>query len=118
MFWERILEGFLVLIVGMGGVLLTLFIFYLIMEAINKGETYLLDYQKQKAERAKLAALQNKSLEEEDELIAVITAAISAAITSKVVVKKIRFIRSQPVSPWAAIGRMNLISSHNIQKHQ
>jgi sodium pump decarboxylase gamma subunit len=118
MFWERIIEGFLILIVGMGGVLLTLFIYYLIMEAINKGEKFLIEYQKQKAERAKLAASKSSGCEMDDELITVITAAISTAIEKKVIVRKIRFIKSQPVSPWSAIGRMNLISSHNIQKHQ
>lgn len=118
MFWERILEGFLVLIVGMGGVMITLFFFYLIMEGINKGEKLYLEYQHKKAEKERLLRMANIEQTDDDELIAVITAAISVALSSKVKVKQIRFIRSQPVSPWATIGRMHLISSHNIQKNQ
>jgi Na+-transporting methylmalonyl-CoA/oxaloacetate decarboxylase gamma subunit len=48
MFWDTILEGLLVLIVGITGVLLVLFIFYLIIEGVNKLELFLVETQKKK----------------------------------------------------------------------
>lgn len=117
MFWETILEGFLVLIVGLTGVLLVLFLFYLIIEGMNKLEVFLVEKQKKNAEMAK-AAKSISQAEDEDDLIAILTAAASVAFSSKIKVKQIRFIKSQPVSAWATLGRINLISSHNIQKNQ
>lgn len=116
MFWDTILEGFLVLFVGLGGVLLVLFIFYLIIEGVNKLESYLVERQKKNLEKAKVA--NSKIQDEEEDLIAILTAAASVALSSRIIVKQIRFIKSQPVSPWATLGRINLISSHNIQKNQ
>ncbi len=117
MFWENILEVFLVLIVGLTGVLTVLFLFYLIIEGVNKLEYLLVENQKKKAERAK-AANSIVSSENEEDLIAILTAAASVTLSGKIKIKQIRFIKSQPVSPWATLGRMNLISSHNIQKNQ
>ncbi len=117
MFWENILEGFLVLIVGLTGVLIVLFLFYLIIEGVNKLEYLLVENQKKKAERAK-AANSIVSSENEEDLIAILTAAASVTFSGKIKIKQIRFIKSQPVSPWATLGRINLISSHNIQKNQ
>lgn len=117
MFWETILEGFLVLIVGVTGVLSVLFIFYLIIEGVNKLELFLVEKQKKKVEKAK-AANSISQTEDEDDLIAILTAAATVAFSSKIKIKQIRFIKSQPVSAWATLGRINLISSHNIQKNQ
>ncbi len=117
MFWDTILEGLLVLIVGITGVLLVLFIFYLIIEGVNKLELFLVETQKKKAEIAKAASSISQT-EDEDDLIAILTAAATVAFSSKIRITQIRFIKSQPVSPWATLGRINLISSHNIQKNQ
>ncbi len=114
MFWDNIFEGLLVLTVGMTGVLSVLFLFYLIIEGVNKLEIFLVEKQKNKAERAKTII----ESENEDDLVAILTAAASVTLSSKIRIKQIRFIKSQPVSPWATLGRMNLISSHNIQKNQ
>ncbi|HPP39819.1 MAG TPA: OadG family transporter subunit, partial [Candidatus Kapabacteria bacterium] len=83
MFWDNILEGFLVLIVGLTGVLTVLFLFYLIIEGVNKLEYLLVENQKKKAERAK-AANSIVSSENEEDLIAILTAAASVTLSGKI----------------------------------
>ncbi len=116
---ENINEAILVLIVGMGGVFLALIFFYLVITLLNRTERYFVEAKNKK--EAKLALQKQQEMElaakdeiDEDELIAVITAAAYYTIQQNLVVKNIKFIRNTGPSSWAAIGRLNLIGSHNI----
>lgn len=123
--WERLSEGFLVLVVGMGGVMISLLFFYFVIAFINKADAWFVNYQKEKAEKERLRNLPPQTqianaeseMEDDEELLAVITAAAESMLSGRVLVKSLRFLRSSSSTTWATIGRMNLISSHDVQKH-
>ena len=119
--WERLTEASLVLVVGMGGVLGSLVFFYLVISFMNKIELYIVNRQKRTAEaelikqKAKKAS-ESTALQDDDELTAVITAAVVASIRKEIIVKKIQFLRQSNSNSWSTIGRMNLIGSHDVHK--
>ncbi len=118
--WERLGESFVVLVVGMGGVIGCLLFFYLVIGLINKVDAWAVERQKERAERLRNMAASsraNKAAPDGDEeLLAVITAAAESMLSKQIVVKNLRFLSDSNPTSWATIGRMNLISSHNIQK--
>jgi len=116
---ENINEALLVLVVGMGGVFLALFFFYLIIALLNKSERLFVNAKNRKLEakakrEAELEQISQAVEIDEEELIAVITAAAFFTIQQNLLVRKIKFIRNTGPSSWAAIGRFNLIGSHNV----
>jgi sodium pump decarboxylase gamma subunit len=53
-----------------------------------------------------------------DEIVAVITAAIATTLRKPVVVRKIRFLSSGSEPAWAVTGRLNIMASHAITKRK
>ena len=53
-----------------------------------------------------------------DEVVAVITAAIATTLKQPVVVRKIHFLSSGPGPAWAVTGRLNIMASHAIAKRK
>jgi sodium pump decarboxylase gamma subunit len=53
-----------------------------------------------------------------DEIVAVITAAVATTIRKPVVVRKIRFLASGAEPAWAVTGRLNVMASHAITKRK
>ena len=53
-----------------------------------------------------------------DEIVAVITAAVAAMLKKPVVVRKIRFLSTESEPAWAVTGRLNIMASHAIAKRK
>lgn len=120
---DNVSEALLVLVVGMGGVFGSLIFFYLVISLLNKIDSYFV----KKEERIRAGGLQeSKKIEAEleqtqdeaddDELMAVITAAAFAATDKQIIVKKIQFLNQPTSNAWAQAGRLGIMASHNVQK--
>jgi sodium pump decarboxylase gamma subunit len=53
-----------------------------------------------------------------DEVIAVITAAVAATLKKPVLVRTIRFLSTDSEPAWAVTGRLNIMASHAIAKRK
>lgn len=119
---EKLLEGLIVMVVGMGGVFTALVFFYLLISLINYTDKVFKNISKPDSKQQSGSAIQNdskttsESEESFEELVAVITSAAYFALKKQVVVKSINFLHDSSESSWATIGRLNIIGSHNIQK--
>lgn len=52
---------------------------------------------------------------EDEELVAVLTAAAAVIINKSVVIKNIRFLQSGTDSAWSRMGRLSVMSSHQVK---
>lgn len=114
--FEKLFESVLLLIVGMGGVLLSLSAFavmiWLFKVLDEKFNAYRIRHYSE--------TIEIKPAEDElnDELIAVIAAAATAVMKKPVVIKKIHFLNQAAGSSWAVTGRLNIMASHLISKRK
>ncbi len=53
-----------------------------------------------------------------DEIVAVITAAVAATLKRPVIVRKVRFLSTETEPAWAVTGRLNIMASHAIAKRK
>jgi sodium pump decarboxylase gamma subunit len=53
-----------------------------------------------------------------DEVVAVIAAAATAAMRKRVTIKRITFLSPAPGQAWAVTGRLNIMASHAIAKRK
>jgi sodium pump decarboxylase gamma subunit len=70
------------------------------------------------AEYAEKVATHQVDDEVNDEIVAVITAAVAATLRKPVVVRKIRFLTTESEAAWAVTGRLNIMASHAIAKRK
>lgn len=54
-------------------------------------------------------------INDDEELVAAISAAAFIALNKKIKVKKISFIHDNDNSAWSRAGRLNIMSSHSVQ---
>lgn len=113
---ERLLESFMLLVVGMGGVFASLL---LLAGMIWLFKTF---DERFNAWRIRTYAQKVEANPEDDgindEVAAVIAAAATAAMKRPVVVRKVRFLTPVPETSWAVTGRVNIMASHLITKRK
>ena len=112
---ELLLESGLLLVVGISAVFTSLlmlagmiWLFKAADEALNA-----------KRVRKYAVKVENKGIDPDhnDEIVAVISAAVIAAIQRPVQVRHIRFLGEQGEDQWASAGRSTIMSSHTFKTH-
>ncbi len=53
-----------------------------------------------------------------DEIVAVLSAAVTTVLNQQVRIRKIRFLSGGPAPAWAVTGRVNIMASHAISKRK
>ncbi len=119
--WEKLIEALEVLVIGMGGVFTSLIFFYLLIVLLKKIDGMI---QAKESKTLEIATNQRKEAEDlsrineiDNELIAVISAAAYSIVRKPVRVKTISFLGNKDDSTWSQIGKIDVISSHNVQGH-
>ncbi|NUM81265.1 hypothetical protein HUU42_10705 [bacterium] len=113
---DKLIESVLLLIVGMGGVLISLSAFasmiWLFKVLDEKFNAYRIRHYSE--------TIEIKPGEDElnDELVAVIAAAATAMMKKPIVIKKIHFLDQAAGTNWAVTGRLNIMASHLISKRK
>jgi len=113
---ERFVESLLLLVVGMA-VTLTALSFLAGMIWVMKWADEKLNARKIRTYAQKVETRQVDD-EMNDEIVAVIAAAASAAIRKRVTIKRITFLSPGPGQAWAVTGRLNIMASHAIAKRK
>jgi sodium pump decarboxylase gamma subunit len=113
---DKMLESMLLLAVGMGGVFASLLIL--------AGMIWLFKYADEQfnAWRIRTYAQKVEANPEgdgiNDEVAAVIAAAVVAALKRPVIIRRMRFLGPAPDASWAVAGRVNIMASHSIAKRK
>ena len=122
--WEKLIEALEVLVIGMGAIFASLIFFYLLIVVLKKADTMMAKSDAKKAQDksdADSLLITEKSSEASNditpELIAVISAAAYSIVRKPVRVKTISFLGNKDDSTWSQIGKIDVISSHNVQGH-
>lgn len=113
---EKIIESLLLLVVGMSSVIIVLLVFALLIQAGKLIDEKINQLRISRYSRK----IENAPATEEinDELIAVITAAIMLTYRKNIRVRKIRFLDHTSQPTWAVTGRLNVMASHLITKRK
>ena len=113
---DPIVEAVLLMVAGMSAVFSALLLLAGMIRLLEWTDTRLNSLRIRKyAEK-----LESHQIEDDvnDEVVAVITAAISTTLKQPVIVRKIRFLNSGPGPAWAVTGRLNIMASHAIAKRK
>lgn len=107
-------ESLVILVVGMGGVFISLLLLAGMIKLFQTADEWLnrrrIREYSEKVETHKVDDALN------DEIVAVISAAVATTIKKRIVVRKIRFLDNRPSGAWATTGRLNIMGSHLVQK--
>jgi sodium pump decarboxylase gamma subunit len=113
---DKMLESLLLLIVGMGGVFVSLALLAGMIRCFSYADEAL---NKRRINRyaAQVEAHQvDESLN--DEIVAVIVAAASATLRKSVIIRRVRLFDNRSTDPWAVTGRLNIMASHAISRRK
>lgn len=111
---EKLFESLLLLVVGMTGVFISLSLLAVMIWMIKTADEKInllriLSY-------AKKVEVQPDEIN--DELVAVISAAVFTTLKKPVVIRKIRFLDNRAGDAWAVTGRVNIMASRPIRKRK
>ncbi len=113
---DPIVEALLLLVVGMASVFAALFLLAGMIRFLEWADSRINTIRIRKyADKVETHQVDD---DVNDEIVAVITAAIAATIRKPVVVRKIRFLESGAEPAWAVTGRLNIMASHAITKRK
>jgi sodium pump decarboxylase gamma subunit len=113
---DPIIEAVLLLVVGMSIVFSALVLLAGMIGFLEWADTRINSLKIRKyAERVEAHQVDD---DVNDEVVAVITAAITTTLKQPVVVRKIRFLSSGSEPAWAVTGRLNIMASHAIAKRK
>jgi len=112
---EKIEEALMLLVVGMGVVFVSLFMFNVLISIMK-----FVDEKINKMRVGKKLSIKKEDIAPEEkitpEVVAIITAAAIEAFHKPIKIKKIHFLDSQDVTPWARFGRQNILGSHLLKR--
>jgi sodium pump decarboxylase gamma subunit len=115
---DRILYALELTVVGMTSVFVVLIFFSLLIWFMKYVDAKITE-NKIKKSVVNDEDLQTEIIEDNDndELVAIITAAIQMSVSKKAKIKHIHFLGHQAHDgKWATAGRLNVMSSHNLNK--
>jgi len=113
---DPIIEAVLLLVVGMSAVFSALLLLAGMIWLLEWADTRLNSLRIRKyAEKVESHKVDD---EVNDEIVVVITAAVTTTLKQPVIVRKIRFLNSGPGPAWAVTGRLNIMASHAIAKRK
>jgi len=113
---QNIIEAVLVLVVGMAVVFLALILL--------AGMIRMLEWTDRRINSLRIKKYAEKvethKVDEEinDEIVAVLSAAVATALRKPVRIRKIRFLSGGPAQAWAVTGRLNIMASHAITRRK
>jgi Na+-transporting methylmalonyl-CoA/oxaloacetate decarboxylase gamma subunit len=110
---EKIMMALELIVIGMGGVFCSLFLFYILMVLLQRIDKSL---ESRRLRRYAQKAHQSEESEISENIVAVITAAIMETIPKPLVVHKIHFADTQGDNPWTRTTKLFIHDSHNIHK--
>ncbi len=113
---EKVIEALLLMAVGMTSVIVILFLMALFIAAGKWLDEKINAYRI----RRYATKIEKKGIPDElnDEIVAVITAAVMTTYRKKIRVRKIRFLDHTTQPTWAITGRLNIMGSHLITKRK
>jgi sodium pump decarboxylase gamma subunit len=112
---DTLTESLVILIVGVGGVFVSLSFFSFLIWGMKKIDNLFTIKKKKKSVAVKHA--KPAAQEEDTELIAVLTAAAMEILQHPVRIRHIKYLQQQQTGgSWAVSGRSTVMSSHNISK--
>ena len=113
---DPILEAFLLLVVGMAAVFSALLLLAGMIRLLKWGDAQINAMRIRKyADKVETHQVDD---EVNDEIVAVITAAVASTIRKPVVVRTIRFLDNGAEPAWAVTGRLNIMASHAITRRK
>lgn len=115
--FEKLIESFGMLLIGMGGVFASLAFFYAMIILMNRGNSWL--NKRSASKKLNISQVESSgSIQDEikPEILAVIAAAVYATLQEKVKIKTIKFLTQPDDTSWSRIGRLSLIESHIVKK--
>lgn len=112
--YDNIYQALLVMTVGIIIVFSALTFFYLLIMLLKYADEKINKYKATK--RLSPTSVGIETVDVNPEIIAVISAAAYETFHKPIRIKKIRFLHQEEDTSWSRIGRMNVISSHNIFK--
>ena len=111
---EKLIESLLILLIGIVGVFISLSLLAVMIWLIKAADEKInllriVSYSKK-------AEVQPEEIN--DELVAVISAAVFTTLKKPVVIRKIRFLDNKAGDTWAVTGRVNVMASRPIRKRK
>jgi sodium pump decarboxylase gamma subunit len=113
---DPIFQSISLSVLALGIVLVTFIVLILAVRVIRWADERLNSLRI--AEYAQKVELHQIEDEMNDEIVAVITAAVAATLKKPVVVRKIRFLSAESEPAWAVTGRLNIMASHAVAKRK
>lgn len=113
---EKIYEALLLMLIGMSSVILVLVMMAVLIQ-VGKWLDETINAIRIRRYSAKIEK-QISGDDLNDEIIAVITAAVMTTYRKKIRVRKIRFLDHSTQPTWAITGRLNIMGSHLITKRK
>ncbi len=113
---DNLVQSLLLLVVGMTGVFLSL--------VLLAGMIWLFRYVDEEINRRRIKTyatkVETKQVDDElnDELVAVLTAAVATAMRKAITIRKIQFLGQPAGAAWSVTGRLNIMASHAISKRK
>lgn len=112
---EKIEEALMLLVVGMGVVFVSLFMFNILISIMK-----FVDEKINKMRVSKKLSIKKEDIAPEEkitpEVVAIITAAAMEAFHKPIKIKKIHFLDSHDSSSWANTGRLGVLGSHALKR--
>jgi sodium pump decarboxylase gamma subunit len=109
---EYVQEGLVLLVVGMGGVFVSLLFLAGMIWLFKAADEWI--NRRKIASYARQVEQAGGGEDANDEIVAVLTAAAAAILRKSVVVRRMRFLHADDDSAWAVTGRLNIMASHAI----
>lgn len=113
--WDKLVESFDVLLIGMLGVFSSLAFFSFLIWVLKKSDNFFKNKSINKSLEKIHSETEKEGFNPDEELIAVISAAATAALKRPVKIRTIHFLDSKNDS-WASSGRIQVMASHQISK--
>jgi hypothetical protein len=114
--FDQFTASLVLLVVGMGGVFISLLALAGMIWLFKAADEWL--NQRRIRQYAETAIASGEPDGINDELVAVITAAATAAAERSVRVRKVRFLSPIAAGAWASSGRLNVMASHQISRRK
>jgi sodium pump decarboxylase gamma subunit len=113
---DLLLEATLILAVGMLVVFLSLLLFAGLIVALRAADEQFNLFRIRRYTR-RLAATPEPQ-EVHDELVAVLTAAVTVAMRRPVRIRRMRFLDGGAPGAWTSTGRLNIMASHHVPRRK
>jgi Na+-transporting methylmalonyl-CoA/oxaloacetate decarboxylase gamma subunit len=114
--FDNFLKSMVILVVGLGGVFSALLLLAGMIWLLKSADEWINRSRIRKYARKAETTTEEEGLN--DEIVAVITAAATAAMRRRVRVKTVRFLAPLTAGAWSSSGRLNIMASHQISRRK